>query len=63
MAFIVQTRGDYEQAGLLLEEVVARQRALGNKVNILGALYQLAQVLFGAQERRRCIEKKWHAGQ
>ncbi len=51
MAFITQTRGDYQQARLLLEEVVTQQRALGNKVGILNALYQLAQVLFGMEER------------
>jgi ATP/maltotriose-dependent transcriptional regulator MalT len=47
MAFLTQTRGDFERARVLLEEVVARQRALGNKIGIFGALYQLAQVLFG----------------
>ncbi len=50
MAFILQTSGDYAQAAVMLEEVVKRQRALKNKAGLVGALYQLAQVLFGLEE-------------
>ena len=50
MAFILQTKGDHNQAAIMLEEVVRRQRALKNKAGIVHALYQLAQVLLGAEE-------------
>ena len=50
MAYLVQTQGDYKQASVLLEEVVTRQRAISNKTGLFSALYQLAQVLFGAEE-------------
>ncbi len=50
MAFILQRQGDCVQAAIMLEEVVIRQRALKNKAGIVNALYQLAQVLFGAEE-------------
>ncbi len=46
----MQTQGDFGQARVLLEEVLARQRALRNKAGIYNALYQLAQVIFGAEE-------------
>ncbi len=51
MAFILQRQGDYAQAASMLEEVVIRQRALKDKAGIVNALYQLAQVLFGAEEQ------------
>lgn len=54
MAFLLDTRGDSEREVILLfEEVVARQRALGNKYGICGGLQQLAQArfaLFGAAD-------------
>ena len=50
MAFIMQTRGDYQQARILLEEVVTRQRALQNTSGTFSALYQMAEVLLGGEE-------------
>lgn len=50
IAFIEQTRGDFGQARVLLEESLVLQRALQNKTGIYNTLYQLAQVIFGAEE-------------
>ncbi|HEU5226198.1 MAG TPA: NB-ARC domain-containing protein, partial [Ktedonobacteraceae bacterium] len=50
MAFLLETRGDFKQAGILFEEVLARQRALHNTMGIYGAIYQLVHVLFAAEE-------------
>lgn len=50
MAYFLQTRGDFKQAGPLFEEVLDRQRALHNPMGIYSAIYQLAQVLFCAEE-------------
>jgi predicted ATPase/DNA-binding CsgD family transcriptional regulator len=50
IAFIEQTRGDFGQARALLEESLALHRALQNKTGIYSTLYQLAQVIFGAEE-------------
>ena len=50
MAFIMQTRGDYQQARTMLEEVVTRQRAIKNTSGTFSALYQLAEVLLGGEE-------------
>lgn len=50
MAYFLQTRGDFKQACSLFEEVLGRQRALHNSMGIYSAIYQLAQVLFCAEE-------------
>jgi predicted ATPase/DNA-binding XRE family transcriptional regulator len=50
MAYLLQTRGDYQKAHALLEEEITWQRAVHNTMGIFGALYQLAWGLFRAEE-------------